>query len=150
MSHSITQAGTSSTGRTGAADGTGSTPGSHSLGELVALASRDLSVLVQDEIALAKAELKKEAASAAKGGAMFAAAGVLAAVGGLMLCFAAAWAIDLVLPTWAGFAIVAVLFFGAAGLLGLVGKGAFGKIGAPERTLRTLSELPQAFKPSKS
>ena len=48
------------------------------LGQLVSDASRDLSAIVRAEVALAKAEVKVEAKTAALGGAMFAVAGVVA------------------------------------------------------------------------
>ena len=47
-----------------------------SLGELVQSATKDLSLLVHQEFALAKAELKKEAATAGKGAGMLGGAGV--------------------------------------------------------------------------
>jgi hypothetical protein len=57
----------STTGRTATED--------KSLGELVATATRDLSLLVHQEIALAKAEIKQDVAAAGKGAGLFGGAG---------------------------------------------------------------------------
>lgn len=65
----------------------------HKLTALVTSAARDLSTLVRDEIALAKAELRRDAKQAATGSGLFAAAGVLAVFALIMLSFAAAYGI---------------------------------------------------------
>jgi hypothetical protein len=65
----------------------------HKLTALVTSATRDLSTLVRDEIALAKAELRRDMKQAATGGGLFAVAGVLAVFALIMLSFAAAYGI---------------------------------------------------------
>lgn len=67
--------------------------GDHKLSALVTSATRDLSALVHDEIALAKAELRRDVKQAATGGGLFAAAAVLAVFALIILSFAAAYGI---------------------------------------------------------
>src|ERR1700728_3594406 len=92
--------------------------GEQSLGDLVALAAKDISQLVRYEIDLAKIELKGDAKRVGLAGAL---AGVAAFVGCLVLvlcCFAFAFGLHaLGIWTWAAFLIVAgtcVLLAGAA------------------------------------
>ncbi len=108
------------------------------LGMLIANASRDLSALVQGEIALAKAELQLEAKNAATGGAMFGAAAYLGIVASILLFITLALFLTwLGLEAWVAFLIVTVLLLLVAGLLVLLGKKKVKKVGPPERTLRT-------------
>jgi hypothetical protein len=67
--------------------------GDHKLTALVTSATKDLSALVRDEVALAKAELRRDAKQAVMGSGMFAVAGVLAVFALIMLSFAAAYGI---------------------------------------------------------
>ncbi|MFD7917777.1 phage holin family protein [Streptomyces sp. NPDC059740] len=93
-----------------------------SLGQLVAQATTDLSALVHDEIALAKAELRQDAKRAGMGGAAGTAAGMVLLFSLPMLSFALAYGIR----TWShwNMALCFLLSFAAslivAGLLGLV------------------------------
>ena len=84
------------------------TGGDQSLGDLVALAAKDISQLVRYEIDLAKTELKSDAKRVGLAGAL---AGVAAFVGCLVLvlfCIAFAYGlIALGIWTWAAFLIVA-------------------------------------------
>jgi hypothetical protein len=117
-----------------------------SLGELVAAATRDMSVLVRSEIELAKLEMTAEAKKAAVGGGAFGGAAVFGLFGLIMGSFAAAYGLDTVLPTWAAFLIVTGVYLLLAAILGLVGLGAMKKLGPPERTLRTTKETVEALK----
>jgi hypothetical protein len=67
--------------------------GDHKLSALVTSATRDLSTLVRDEVALAKAEVRRDVKQAATGSGLFAAAAVLAVFALIMLSFAAAYGI---------------------------------------------------------
>lgn len=111
-----------------------------SLGELVATATRDLSVLMHQEIELAKAELAEQAKRGAIGAGLLGGAGVLALLGFLLLCFAGSYAIAEGgnVPVWAGFLCVAGLFVVAGGALGLMGVRAFASLSGPDRTVTTL------------
>ena len=109
------------------------------LGELVAVAARDLSLLVRQEINLAKAELSRQAASAALG------AGFLVAAAGLGLGALIAVTIGLgELFSWAGmerfwaYFLTTLLYLVAAGMLGLFGATRLKKVSPPERTVQTV------------
>lgn len=118
-----------------------------SLGELVAAASRDASLLFRSEIELAKSEIQVEVKKAALGGAMFGAAAVLGLFAFIMVSFGAAYGLDETdLPTWASFLIVAGVYLLLAAMLGLVGLRSVKKMGPPKRTLRTTKETVAALK----
>ena len=116
--------------------------GETSLGELVARATKDLSVLVQQEIALAKTELKKEAVAAGKGAGMFGGAGLTGLFALIFLSIAAAFAIAGLLGVdlgW-GFLIVGLLYLVVAAVLALLGKKQLSKVGPPEKTIATVKD----------
>lgn len=108
------------------------------LGALFATASRDLSALVRDEVELAKAELRADVKNGVKGGAMFGLAGFLAVVAFVLLSVALAYAL-VAMGLHPGFAFLAVagLYLLVAGASAYAGKRAVGKVGPPERTIRT-------------
>lgn len=117
---------------------TTSTTSEETLGQLFAAASRDLSTLVRSEIELAKAEIRVDVKNAAKGGAMFGAAGFLGLLSLVLLSITIALFIAwLGLDAWLAFLIVTVFYLLVAGVLALVGKKAVSKVGPPERTMRT-------------
>lgn len=109
-----------------------------SLGTLFASASRDLSTLVHSEIELAKAEIKFHVKNAAVGGAMFGAAAFLGVLALILLLIAAAYGLVAAgLDASIAFLLVAAALLVLAAVLALVGKKAVGKVGPPERTIRT-------------
>ena len=112
-----------------------------SLGELVATATKDLSVLVSQEVALAKAELKKEVAHAGKGAGMLGGAGLTGLFALIFLSIAAAYAISWfgIGLGW-GFFIVGMLYLVVAGVLALLGKKQISKVGPPEKTIATVKD----------
>ena len=112
-----------------------------SLGELVATMSRDLSVLVHDEIELAKAEITADVKRAALGAGFLGGGGFLAYFGALFLSVAAAFGIhELGLGLGWSFLIVAGAYFGLAGVLALMGVKSFTKVGPPRRTIETVKD----------
>ncbi|GGP16435.1 phage holin family protein [Nonomuraea glycinis] len=84
--------------------------------------SDQVSRLVKDELRLAKLELTAKGKRAGLGAGLAGAAGVTAFLGGATLVAALVLLLALVMPAWLAAAIVAVLLFVAAALLGLVGK----------------------------
>ncbi|TXS66540.1 phage holin family protein [Streptomyces sp. me109] len=94
-----------------------------SIGQLVASATTEMSALVHDEIALAKAQLKRDVKRGAVSGGAFAVAGTVLIFSLPMLSFALAYGIR----TWThwNLAICFVLSFAAnvlvAGVLALIG-----------------------------
>jgi hypothetical protein len=120
--------------------GQGERVGEQSLGELVATATRDLSLLVHSEIELAKAELAEQAKKAGLGAGLLGGAGAFAMLALLVLCFAAGFglAAGASIPVWAGFLCVGGLFVIIASALGFVGARALTKLGGPELTMSTV------------
>ena len=82
--------------------------GEQSLGDLVALATRDLSHLVRYEVSLAKTELRADLRRAGIGDALVGIAAFVGCLVLLMLCFALAYGLmALGIWGWAAFLIVA-------------------------------------------
>ncbi|MCD0482421.1 phage holin family protein [Streptacidiphilus sp. ASG 303] len=110
--------------------------GERSLGRLVSAATADLSSLVHDEIALAKAEIRQDVKRGVAGGASLAVAGVVALAAIPMLSFAAAYGIHALGITlgWS-FLIVGGAYLVLAAILGLVAMRSFKKVEKPQRTI---------------
>jgi Flp pilus assembly protein TadB len=95
-----------------------------STAELVRQAAEQMSRLVRDELALARAEMTEKGKRAGIGAGLLGAAGVVALYGvatlvaTLILGLAAAG-----LPAWVAALIVAVVLLATAGVLALVGRG---------------------------
>lgn len=93
-----------------------------STSELVQRASEQITTLVRDELALAKAELAEKGKHAGIGIGLFGGGGVLALYGVGALIATGIIALGLVLPLWLAALIVTVVLFAAAGILALLGK----------------------------
>ncbi|HZG97841.1 MAG TPA: phage holin family protein [Nocardioidaceae bacterium] len=117
------------------------------LGRLVADASRDLSTLVQSEIALAKAEVKVSVTKGGIGAAALVAAGLVAALGVILLSFAVVYFIVMagLHEAWS-FLIVAAFYLLIAALVALFGIRKLKQVRAPERTIETSKKIPPALK----
>jgi len=111
-----------------------------SLGELVANATKNLGELVHTEIALAKAELRREVKAVAKGAGMFGGAGVLGGVAFLFVSIAIALGIGALIGDGWGFLIVGVLYGAVAGFLALKGKKSLSAMEPPHRTIKTVKD----------
>jgi Putative Actinobacterial Holin-X, holin superfamily III len=117
------------------------------LGRLVADASRDISTLIQSEIALAKSELKVSVRAGGAGAAFLA----LAAFIGLIVIILASITIAQFiiwagLDPWWAYLIVTGFYVLLAALLAWIGVRKFKKVRGPEKTIATAKEIPQAFK----
>jgi hypothetical protein len=93
-----------------------------STSELVQKASEQLSRLVRDEIALAKAELTEKGKHAGIGVGLFGGGGVLALYGVGAMIATLIIVLNLFLPLWLAALIVTVVLFAGAGILALLGK----------------------------
>ncbi|MFI7022009.1 phage holin family protein [Micromonospora sp. NPDC049900] len=93
-----------------------------STAELVQRATEQVSRLVRDELALARAELTEKGKHAGIGVGLLAGGGALAFLGLGALITAAILLLALVLPAWAAALIVAAVVFLIAGVLALLGK----------------------------
>ena len=110
-----------------------------SLGELVALASSNVSRLIRSEIDLAKLELKDDAKKAALGGTLFGVAGLIAGLVVILLSIAAAYGLVAAgLAHWAAFLVVAGAYVLLAVILVGVGYLRMRKISGIQRTRKTM------------
>jgi hypothetical protein len=101
---------------------TGTDPRQQSVGRLVSQATEQLSTLVRQEMALAKAELAEKGKRAGFGGGLLGAAGAFGYAGLLALAGTGVAALWLVLPLWAAALIVTAVLFVIAAVLGLAGR----------------------------
>jgi uncharacterized integral membrane protein len=109
-----------------------------SLGELVAMATGNVSSLIRSELELAKLELKDDAKKAAIGGGMFVVVGVIACVIVILLSISLAYGlVALGAWHWLAFLIVAVLYAIFGAVLYLIGHLRMKKITGLKRTMRT-------------
>jgi hypothetical protein len=119
-----------------------STSSENSLGELVAAATRDLSLLVHQEVELAKTELAAELKRAGLGAGLLGGAGFIGTFA--LLAAMTAGALGIAdgggIPVWAGFLCMAALFGGGAGLFAVLGLGAMVQLRPPRRTIRTVKD----------
>jgi hypothetical protein len=118
-----------------------------SVGDLLGQVTRDLSTLMRQEVALAKAEVREEAVKAARAGGMLGAAGF---AGYMVLVFAsvAAWqGLAEVMPSgWAALIVTAVWAVTGA-VLFVLGRQRMREVNPkPERTVETVSEVPGTLK----
>ncbi|AXK33629.1 phage holin family protein [Streptomyces armeniacus] len=112
-----------------------------SLGQLVASATTELSALVHDEIALAKAEIRQDVKRGAIGSGALIVAAVLVLFSLPVLSFAAAYGIhNLGLGLAWSFLIVGGAFIVLAALLGLAAKVVLKRIEPPRKTIASAKE----------
>jgi hypothetical protein len=112
-----------------------------SLGQLVASATAEMSALMHDEIALAKAELRQDAKRVGMGGTAIGVAGVFALFSLPVLSFAAAYGIhNLGLGLAWSFLIVGGAFLLLAGLLALIAVLKFKKVKPPEKSIASAKQ----------
>lgn len=120
------------------------------VGQLVADASHDISVLVQNEIQLAKAEVTKGLGFGGKGAGLLGGAAFLGLLGLIFLFHTLARVIAIWLPVWAGYLIITVVLLLLAAALGLLGYKALMKAKdntVPQRAIRNAQETVAAIKP---
>ncbi len=103
-----------------------------STSDLVQRASEQITTLVRDEIALAKAELTEKGKHAGIGIGLFGGGGVLAMYGVGALIATLIIVFDLFLDLWLAALIVTVALFLVAGILALLGKKQVTKAIPPE------------------
>jgi hypothetical protein len=123
-----------------------------SLGEIVGEVSQKASLLVREEIELAKAEVTTKATKIGKGVAAFGGAAFIGLLGLIFVFHTLAWGLSdwFSLKIWVGYGIVTLLLFLLAGLAAFVGLR-FVKRGAPptpdmaieeaKKTRETLEEV---------
>jgi hypothetical protein len=122
-------------------------PDDPTIGRLVADASRDLSSLIQNEIALAKSELKVSVKNGGTGAGLFAGAAFLGLLAIIMLSIAFAYFLHMtgLHLAWC-FLIVFGVYLLIAGLLAFLGMKKVKKVRAPERAIHQAQETKQLLK----
>jgi hypothetical protein len=120
-----------------------------SVGQLFGELAKDLSTLMRQEVALAKAEVQAEAKKAGKGAGMMVAAGLAGFLTVLFLSNALWWALENVMDAGLAALIVAALWGIVGAIAFSMGKKKLQQVNPkPERTVDTLSEVPGALKPN--
>jgi hypothetical protein len=100
----------------------------------------DIRLLIRKELELARQEITAAVTARGIGVGVLAAAGVVALFGFGFLALAISALFDLFLPTWAAHLVVALLFFGLAGLGALYAKKRIKSAPMVEETKRTIKE----------
>ena len=117
-----------------------------SIGAMLSDVTANVSTLMQQELALAKAEARQSATRAGKGVGLFAGAGVAALLFLVFLSVSAWWGLGQFIGNeWSGL-IVAVIWAVVAAVLVAVGKKELDRIRGLRRTSETLSKIPNAVK----
>ncbi|MDR6691661.1 MULTISPECIES: phage holin family protein [Microbacterium] len=116
-----------------------------SLGELVGEVTRDMSTLMRQELALAKAEVTDSASKSAKGAGLLGGAGYAAGMVVLFLSIALWAALALVMGEAWSAVVVALLWAVIAAILFAVGRAQLKKVRGVPQTAATLQEIPEAF-----
>jgi hypothetical protein len=116
-------------------------PDDPTIGRLVADASRDLSSLIHDEIALAKSELKVSIKNGGTGAGLFGGAAFLGVLAIIMLSVAFAYFLSMtgLHLAWC-FLIVFAVYLLLAGALAFLGIKKVKKVRAPERAMHQAQE----------
>jgi hypothetical protein len=128
-------------GETGRQFGAEQIGAERTIGQLVSDASQQMSELARYEVALAKAEIRRDLQNGAVGGAMFGAAAYLAMLATVLLCISAGFGLVAAgLAAWLAFLIVAVALLLIGAILVLIGRSRVKRIGPPEATIRTTKE----------
>jgi hypothetical protein len=110
------------------------------LQDLIRSIGADLSLLIRQQVALAKQELRGIAAEKATGGGLLTAAAILGLFVIGFLGLAGAAALDLVLPRWAALLIVGGVYLLLAVIAAVLGRRALAGPATPERTRQIVKE----------
>ena len=117
-----------------------------SVGQILGDVSRDVSTLMRQEVALAKAEARQSAARAGKGAGLYAGAGVAGLLFLVFLSVCAWWALGGVIGrTWSAL-IVAVVWAVIAAILATLARSEMKRVGGLQQTTDTLGKVPNALK----
>ena len=112
------------------------------LGQAIQDVTERASLLIREEIELAKTEMTEKASKLGKGAGIGGAAGIFAVFGLIYLLHSAAWAIASALGEdnpWLGYLIVALVLFIVAAIAGLVAARLF-KRGSPPTPQMAIEE----------
>jgi uncharacterized membrane protein YqjE len=102
-----------------------------STADLIRRATEQLSTLVRDELALARAEMTEKLAHAGKGAGLFGGAGLVSLYGVFGVLTAAVLGLSRVMPGWAAALVVGGFLLVLAGIMALAGRGQVRKATPP-------------------
>jgi Putative Actinobacterial Holin-X, holin superfamily III len=117
-----------------------------SLGEVMGDLTRNVSTLLQQEVALAKAELRQSGSRAGKGLGLFAGAAVAGVLFLVFLSVSAWWGLGQFIGNEWSALIVAAVWVIVAIILGLAGKKELERVRGLPQTTETLGKVPNALK----
>ena len=118
-----------------------------SIGGLISDISSDLSTLMRQEVALAKAEVKQSATRAGKGAGMLGGVGYAAHLTVLFLSITLWMALAYALDNLAWSALIVAALWGViAAILALVGRKKLQQVEGAPRTTETAKRVPDALK----
>jgi hypothetical protein len=117
-----------------------------SLGEVLGDVTRDISTLMQQELALAKAELRQSGSRAGKGIGLFAGAATAGLLFLVFLSVSAWWGLGQFIGNEWSALVVAAVWVIIAVILALVGKKEMERIQGIPKTTETLGKVPNALK----
>lgn len=118
-----------------------------SLGEILGEVTRDLSTLMRQEVALAKAEIKESGTKAGKGAGMLGGAGVAGHFVLIFLSLALMFALGSLMPLGWAAVVVAVVWAIIAAVLAAKGKKELKQVKGLPQTTETVKEIPPTLKP---
>lgn len=121
--------------------------GNPSIGELLSNVSEDLSVLMRQELALAKAEARQTATLAGKGDGMLAGAAVAGYFVLLFLSVALWWSLGNAIGRGWSALVVTVIWAVIAAVLAVVGRSSLKSAPGMPRTTDTVKDIPGALTP---
>ena len=112
------------------------------IGEVASALTRDLSLLIRQELELAKAEMRQKGRIALPGLGMMGAAGVVGLLAAGALTAFVILLLSLFLDEWLAALLTALALAGVAAALALAGKGRVEEVGSPlpEQTIETMKE----------
>jgi tetrahydromethanopterin S-methyltransferase subunit G len=117
-----------------------------SLGEVMGDLTRNVSTLLQQEVALAKAELSQSGKRAGKGVGLFAGAAIAGILFLVFLSVSAWWGLGQFIGNEWSALIVAAVWVIVAIILGLAGKKEMERVRGLPQTTETLGKVPNALK----
>jgi len=111
------------------------------LTQLLSRMTGDLTTLFRKEVQLAKIEIRDDVKQTAKAGGIYGAAGFAGYLAAVLISFALAFLLDLIMATWLAFAIIGVLYAVAGYVLFRLGQHRFKEFNrVPQQTIETIKE----------
>lgn len=117
-----------------------------SLGEVMSDLTSNVSTLLQQEVALAKAELRQSGTQAGKGIGMFVGAAIAGLLFLVFLSVSAWWGLGQFIENQWSALVVAAVWVLVAVVLALAGRAEFKRIQGLQQTTDTLGKVPNALK----